>query len=108
MLRRGCFGARLADNSGENSFGIIRARLVETSRQNSIEIIRARLVEPSECPPQGEGSLKCLCNTLRAKPAEQKRFYECLQRLDTRPRGLGVGEQSRVDAIWSLVEDAVS
>ena len=78
---------------------------LEAFVRSNVPLLARRHVER---PPQGEGFLKCLFNTLRTKPAEQKRFYESLQRLDTRPRGLGVGEQSRVDAIWSLVEDAVA
>ena len=35
----------------------------------------------AERPPQGEGSLPCLCNTLRTKPVEQARFYKFLQRM---------------------------
>ncbi len=53
----------------------------------------------AERPPQGEGSLPCLLNTLRTKPVEQKRFYMFLQRMSQNAGALNAEEQRRVDAI---------
>ncbi len=62
----------------------------------------------AERPPQGEGSLPCLLNTLRTKPVEQKRFYMFLQRMSQNAGALNAETQRRVDAIWGLVEGAVA
>ena len=56
----------------------------------------------------GEGSLPCLLNIMRKKPAEQDRFYQFLKRMSQNTRALNAEDQRRVDAIWGLVEGAVA